>query len=95
MAERHVLVRVKIATEGRRCLDWNDAEACPYLSSEWATCRLFHADLGREERDDDAYGYLRAPGCLALDGGGVGEPNGVGEAESSAALDPLLVGVDP
>jgi len=95
VAERHVLVTVKIATEGRRCLDWNDAEACPYLSSEWATCRLFHADLEREEREDDAYGYLRAPACLALDGGGVGEPGGVGGAESSAALDTLLVGVDP
>lgn len=97
MAERFVLVTVKVATEGRRCLDWNDPgfSACPYLSSEWATCRLFHADLEREERENDAYGYLRAPGCLALDGGGVGEPNGVGGVESSAAPDPLLVGVDP
>lgn len=95
MAERRVLTTVKIATEGRRCRDWLDGAACPFLRSEWASCNLFHAELKREERDDDACSYLRAPGCLALDGGGVGEPNGVGGAESSAGEGCLLVGVDP
>lgn len=66
MAERFVLITVKIATEGRRCRDWLDGEACPYLSSEWGECRLFHAKLEREE-DDDEGRFLRAAQCLALD----------------------------
>lgn len=76
MAERHVRVTVQIATEGRRCSDWNDDAACPYLCSEWATCRLFHADLEREEREYEAHSYLRAPACLELDAGGAGEGGG-------------------
>lgn len=89
MGERHVTVTVKIATEGRRCRDHGHADGpCPFLDA-WNGYRvLFHEPL-------TGLPYDRRPACLALDGGGVGEPNGVGGAESSAALDPLLVGVDP
>lgn len=68
MAERHVLVTVKIAEAGRRCADWvSDVEACPYLRSGWSRCSLFHVELEREEREPDASDFLRAPACLALD----------------------------
>lgn len=87
MAERFVLVTVKIATEGTRCGD-HAREPCPYLDSWNGYCVLFHENL-------TGLPYERRPACLALDGGGVGEPDGVGGAESSAALDLLLVGVDP
>ena len=69
--ERFVLVTVAIRTVGKRCGDWCDeSEACPFLRSNWSTCSLFHADLERGKDDDECYGapYLRAPGCLALDG---------------------------
>ena len=96
MAERHVLVTVKIATEGRRCASYCDAEPCPFLRSSWDRCALLGEELvSALDVDSDERVWIRVPACLALDGGGVGEPHGVGGAESSAALDPLLVGVDP
>ena len=77
MAERQVLVAVKIATEGRRCGD-HAREPCPYLDSWNGCCVLFHENL-------TGLPYERRPACLALDGDGVGEPNGVGDGASSAA----------
>ena len=63
--KRRLAVVVEIATEGERCRDWLDGEACPYLESGLDECQLFHADLVRYEE----YGarFLRAPACLALD----------------------------
>jgi len=64
--KRRLAVVVEIATEGERCRDWLDGEACPYLESGWDQCQLFHAMLGRAEVDDESR-FLRAPACLALD----------------------------
>ena len=66
MAERFVLVTVKIGTEGRRCRDWLDGEACPFFNQDYRACRLFHAALRGVEVDDEGR-FLRAPACLALD----------------------------
>lgn len=74
MAERRVLVTVRIATEGTRCGD-----TCPYLDpfddmaaaddapDKQPRCTLFHADV---ETHWDALDFCRVPACLALDGAG-------------------------
>lgn len=74
MSERHVLVTVKIRTEGARCRDWLDdgnAEACPFFNHEREVCRLFQRDLQRVEVDDESR-FARVPECLALDAAGDG-----------------------
>ncbi len=87
MAERFVLVTVRVATEGTRCGD-----ACPYLKpfdeltapedapDEPHRCLLFLADVRTHW---DALDFCRVEECLALDGGGAGEPNGVGDGPAS------------
>lgn len=66
MAERFVLVTVKIATDGRRCRDWLDGDACPFFNHDYRACRLFHVALNDVEVGDDGR-FLRAAQCLALD----------------------------
>lgn len=80
-----MLVTVKIATDGRRCGRW-----CGFLKETDEGRGLDHCALFRNEVltidglvDGDVV-FERRPACLALDGGGVGEPNGVGDGESSA-----------
>ena len=75
MSERFVLATVQIRTEGRLCAEARGA-ACPYLDMTFGACRLFFDDVEPAAEG----GPLRVERCLALDGGGVGEPNGVGDA---------------
>ena len=68
MAERFVLVTVKIATEGRRCASYCDAEPCPFLRSSWDMCALLGEKLvSALDVDSDERVWIRAPACLALD----------------------------
>lgn len=95
MAERHVLVTVRIGPTGSFCREPDYGDACPYLDTDVGLrpqmrC-LLHRDPKGEPVDLDDHDTLgsdgdldffqprRATACLALDGGGVGEPNGVGD----------------
>lgn len=61
MAERHVLVTVKIATLGAHC--GIGETPCPYLETRERICSLFHEPTPFVYRK----GWERAPACLALD----------------------------
>ena len=104
MAERHVRLPLVIQTFGEFCHSEDWEQSCPKLFGErhgvW--CGIFESHLlSRDDDDPDDGSHLhpepvpRCAECLALDGGGAGDPNGVGGAESSANLASLLVGVDP
>lgn len=80
MADRFVLITVKIATWGGYCED--DFAQCPWLDHVESACHL-HGGL---ERDRSAAGrkrWARHADCLALDAEGVTSPECVKEKNRS------------